>query len=237
MRSSPNTIHGIIDEVIHTLEHMAQRGWKGFDCSRDTLLLMETWGKGSSMASAEDSLSQIQQELENCQRCALSQSRRRIVIGYGNPNADLMFVGTMPEHEADMTGDPFSGPAGQLLTRIVAAMKLTPKEVYLSTLVKCRPPNQRNPLKLEIKACRPFLKRQIRVINPKVICSMGSLATQIILKTDRVVSQMRGRFHPLDDIVVMPTFHPEELLRHPEKKRDTWADIKKIMRHLNIPVG
>ncbi len=238
MRSSPNTIHGIIDEVIHSLKYLKRQGWEGFDCSDDTLHLIGAWGKKQSKpASVEESLSRIQQDLEDCRRCALAQSRRHIVFGHGNPQADLMFIGAMPEHEADMTGDPFSGPAGQLLTRIVAAMKLTPQDVYMSTLVKCRPPNQRNPLTLEINACRPFLRRQINVVNPKVICTLGTLTAQILLNTDRVVSQLRGRFHQVDDIQVMPTFHPAELLRRPEKKRDTWTDIKKIMHHLEIPVG
>jgi uracil-DNA glycosylase len=229
--------HNLIDELIRTLHDMAEQGWQGLDCSPEALAVIKKWGASSAVSNRPETLSQIQQDLGQCQRCALCQSRTHIIFGSGDPNAKLMFIGAEIEAEDDIKAEPFSGEAGQLLTRIIAAMKLTREDVYLTNIVKCRPPNQRNPLKSEIKRCEPFLVRQIEVIAPTVICSLGRLATQVLLKTDQSISNLRGRFHDYDGIKVMPTFHPADLLRQPQKKRDTWGDIQKIMHLLNIPVN
>jgi DNA polymerase len=235
--TSSFTAHGLIDELIRSLHQMAKQGWLGVDCSSEARLIIEKWGKRKEVTIVSDTLARIQRDLEQCQRCGLCRSRTHIIFGSGDPNAKLMFIGAEIESEDDLKGEPFLGEAGQLLTRIIAAMKLTRKDVYLSNIVKCRPPNHRNPLKPEIDACKPFLERQIAVITPLVICSLGCLATQTLLKTNQPISKLRGRFCEFNGIKVMPTFHPAELLRHPEKKRDTWMDIQKIMQLLNIPVG
>ncbi|MGD9209578.1 MAG: uracil-DNA glycosylase [Desulfobacteraceae bacterium] len=231
------TPRDLIDQLVHNLNQMAKRGWCGFDCSPDNLTIVRGWGEAQKVLPTEDTLSKIRKDLGQCQRCGLYQSRTHIVFGSGNSSADLVFVGDHIEDEDDQKGKPFIGPAGQLLTRIIAAMKLNRDDVYLCNIVKCRPPNNRSPLKSEIDACSPFLARQISTISPKVICTMGRLATQVILNSDQPFTRLRGRFHDLNRIKVMPTFHPAELLRHPEKKRETWADIQKIMRELNLPVG
>jgi uracil-DNA glycosylase family 4 len=232
-----NLAHNLIDELIRTLQDMAEQGWHGLDCSPQTLAVIRNWGASSAVSSRPDTLPQIQKDLGQCQRCALCQSRTHIIFGRGAPNAKLMFIGAEIEEEDDLKAQPFSGEAGRLLTRIIAAMNLTREDVYLTHIVKCRPPNQRHPLKSEIERCKPFLDRQIEVIAPTVICSLGRLATQVLLKTDQSISKARGRFYDYHGIKVMPTFHPADLLRHPRKKRDTWIDIQKIMHLLNIPVN
>lgn len=235
MRSSFSA-HDLINELIRSLHDMAEQGWQGLDCSPEALAVIKKWGKSSAVSNRPDTLSQIQKDLGQCQRCALCQSRMHIIFGSGDSKAKLMFIGAEIEKEDDLKAEPFSGEAGQLLTRIIAAMKLTREDVYLTNIVKCRPPNRRNPLTSEIERCKPFLERQIDVIAPTVICSLGRLATQVLLKTDQSISKVRGRFHDYYGIKVMPTFHPADLLRHPQKKRDTWGDIQKIMHLLNIPV-
>jgi DNA polymerase len=198
---------------------------------------LKSGAKKKEVAGRSDTLVYIETDLKQCQRCGLCRHRTHIVFGSGNPNAKLMFIGAEIESEDDLKGEPFLGEAGRLMTRIITAMKLTREEVYLSNIVKCRPPNHRSPIKSEIDACKPFLERQIAVIAPTVICSLGGLATQTLLKTDQPISKLRGRFCEFNGIKVMPIFHPAELLRQPQKKRDTWMDIQKIMHLLNISVG
>jgi DNA polymerase len=124
------------------------------------------------------------------------------------------------------------GAAGQLLTKVITAMKLTRESVYICNIVKCRPPGNRNPEPEEIRHCLPFLKRQLTVINPRVICALGGVAAHILLETATPISRLRGRFHDFKGIPVMPTFHPAYLLRNPQKKRDVWEDVQKIMKML-----
>jgi DNA polymerase len=235
--TSSFSAHSLIDELIRSLHQATRQGWVGVDCSAETLLMIEQWGKKKEVTGRSDTLASIETDLGQCQKCGLCRYRTHIVFGSGDPSAKLMFIGAKIESEDDLKGEPFLGEAGQLMTRIIAAMKLTRREVYLSNIVKCRPPNHRNPLKSEIDACKPFLERQIAVIAPTVICSLGGLATQTLLKTDQPISKLRGRFCEFNGIKVMPIFHPAELLRQPQKKRDTWMDIQKIMHLLNISVG
>jgi DNA polymerase len=138
-------------------------------------------------------------------------------------------VGEGPGYDEDRSGEPFVGRAGQLLNRIIAAMNLTREAVYICNIVKCRPPDNRNPLPEEVERCMPFLERQIAAVAPDVICTLGAVATRALLKTGAPISRLRGRFHDYRGIRVMPTYHPAFLLRYPEKKRETWADIQMIM--------
>jgi DNA polymerase len=230
-------VHELIEELIRSLHRMGEAGWRGFDCSPENLSILRNWGAAPEEPSPPDTLSRIRTDLGECRRCALCRTRTQIVFGSGNSEAKLVFVGAQLEYEDDQAGVPFTGPAGRLLTRIIAAMKLNREAVYLCNIVKCRPPENRNPLKQEIEACLPFLKRQIDTIAPTVICTLGSLPAQILLENDLPIGQLRGRFYDFRGRKLMPTFHPLELLRHPEKKRETWADVQKIMRFLNIPVG
>ena len=179
------------------------------------------------------SLAEIRQDLGDCQRCPLHTTRNKLVFGAGDPDADLMFVGEAPGGDEDRQGIPFVGRAGQLLTKIIAAIGKTRDQVYIANILKCRPPGNRNPEHGEIAVCSPFLDRQIEAIQPKVICALGTFAAQTMLKTKTPIGKLRGRAHPYNDFsVLVPTFHPAYLLRSPGKKRETWEDMQMIMKLL-----
>jgi DNA polymerase len=153
------------------------------------------------------------------------------VFGAGNPDAQLVFVGEAPGADEDVQGEPFVGKAGQLLTRIIEAIKLQRSEVYIANVVKCRPPGNRDPQDDEIQTCIPFLKKQLEVIQPHIICALGRIATRALLNTQQSITTLRGRFHELPNgMKVMPTYHPSFLLRYPEKKRETWEDMQKVQK-------
>jgi len=187
-------------------------------------------------SSPHPSLQAIREDLGDCQRCKLSPSRTQIVFGTGDPKADLMFVGEGPGQEEDRQGEPFVGRAGELLTKMISAMGLSRDRVYIANIIKCRPPQNRNPQPDEIAACSPFLERQIDAIRPKVICALGTFAAQTLLRSDKRISDLRGHFHDLKGVKVLPTFHPAYLLRSPEKKPQAWEDLQKIMAELGLPV-
>ena len=174
-------------------------------------------------------LALIRSDLGDCTRCKLHQGRTTLVFGVGNPAADLMFVGEGPGADEDAQGEPFVGRAGQLLTQIIKAMGYERSDVYIANVVKCRPPENRNPEPDEIAQCEPFLMRQIEAIRPRVIVALGKFAAQALLKTADPISRLRGRFHVLGETQVMPTFHPSYLLRTPSAKREVWEDMKKVM--------
>ena len=175
-------------------------------------------------------LAAIREDLGDCIRCKLhAQGRKQIVYGVGNPSADLMFVGEAPGADEDIQGEPFVGRAGQLLTKIIEAMGYTRKDVYIANVLKCRPPGNRNPEPDEVASCQPFLFRQIDVVQPKVMVALGTFAAQALLNTKDPISRLRGRAWPCRDRLLVPTFHPAFLLRSPDRKRDTWDDMKLVM--------
>ena len=174
----------------------------------------------------------LQKFLAGCPRCKLSKHRTNIVFGQGNPGADLMFVGEAPGAEEDEQGLAFVGRAGQLLTRIIEAMGRKREDVYIANCLKCRPPQNRNPERDEVAACRPFLEEQIRMISPRVIVTLGTFAAQVILETDEPIGRIRGRWLTAHGTRVMPTFHPAFLLRSPERKKDVWEDMKLVRDYL-----
>ena len=180
-------------------------------------------------------LEEVRKELGDCKRCKLHRTRRTIVFGEGNPKAILMFIGEGPGYDEDVQGRPFVGKAGQLLTKIIESINLSREEVYIANIVKCRPPQNRNPEPDEIQSCNPFLMNQIRVIQPRIICALGTFAAQTLLKTDTKISQLRGKLFDLEGIKVIPTYHPAFLLRNPERKREVWEDMKKIAELLLAP--
>jgi len=173
-------------------------------------------------------LEAVRRELGNCQRCKLHQTRRTLVFGEGNEKATLMFIGEGPGYDEDVQGRPFVGKAGQLLTKIIQSIHLQREEVYIANIIKCRPPQNRNPEPDEIQRCHPFLLKQIHAIQPKIICALGTFAAQTLLKTDAKITTLRGRFFDRGGIKVIPTYHPAYLLRNPERKREVWEDMKKI---------
>ncbi|RMF25215.1 MAG: uracil-DNA glycosylase [Deltaproteobacteria bacterium] len=180
-------------------------------------------------------LDALREVIGDCRRCKLSGGRTNIVFGVGNPAAELMFVGEGPGEEEDRQGLPFVGRAGALLTDIIEkGMGLRRKDVYIANVVKCRPPGNRNPQPDEIVACEPFLHRQIALIRPRVIVTLGTFATQVLLKNRTPISKQRGRWTEYQGVPVMPTFHPAYLLRNPGDKRTVWEDIKLVMAHLGL---
>ena len=217
-----------IDALKYTLQDLANKGYRGFDCNSDSLEKLANWGAASHMLS--ETLKDIRLDLGDCQRCRLAQHRKHIVFGSGSPDAKLVFVGEGPGFKEDLQAEPFVGPAGQLLTKIVAAINLTRKQVYICNIVKCRPPGNRNPETDEIDTCFPFLERQIGAIQPDYICALGAIAAQTLLHTNESISKLRGRFHQYKGIKVIATYHPAYLLRNPEKKRDVWEDMKMLMK-------
>ena len=173
-------------------------------------------------------LPSLQHAIKDCVRCPLGSTRKKFVFGEGNSDAKLMFVGEAPGRDEDLQGRPFVGRAGQLLTKIIEAIGLKREEVYIANILKCRPPNNRPPQPEEIEKCWPHLAAQIRLIRPKVICALGSFAARTVLAMDIPISALRGRFHDVEGIPVMPTYHPAYLLRNPNDKGKVWEDMKKV---------
>jgi uracil-DNA glycosylase len=178
---------------------------------------------------AVEQLAAIREDIGDCVRCKLcTLGRRQIVFGVGNPNADLMFVGEAPGRDEDIQGIPFVGRAGQKLTQIIEAIGLTRDDVYIANVIKCRPPENRNPEPDEVQQCEPFLFRQIDTIKPKVIVALGTFAAKSLLKSTDSISRLRGRVYDYRGAKLVPTFHPAFLLRNPSCRREVWEDMKKV---------
>jgi len=178
------------------------------------------------------SLGEIRKELGDCKRCKLHRTRHTLVFGEGHQKAKLMIIGEGPGYDEDIQGRPFVGKAGQLLTKILQSIHLEREEVYIANIIKCRPPQNRNPEPDEIQSCHPFLVKQIKAIQPKIICALGAFAAQTLLKTDVKITSLRGRSYDLSGIKVFPTYHPAYLLRNPERKKEVWEDMKQISKYL-----
>jgi uracil-DNA glycosylase family 4 len=175
------------------------------------------------------SLEAIREEMGDCRRCKLWQSRTRLVFGTGNPLARLMFVGEAPGAEEDRQGEPFVGEAGKLLDNLLNKLGISRQEIYITNVVKSRPPGNRNPEAEEIAACKPFLLQQIQAIRPQIIVTLGGVATHALLETKAPITRLRGKWQRWQGIAVMPTFHPSYLLRYPKAKFDTWEDMQKML--------
>jgi DNA polymerase len=167
-----------------------------------------------------------------CVKCNLAKTRTQVVYGVGNPNADLMFIGEAPGRDEDEQGKPFVGRAGQLLTDIIKAMKLTRDDVYIANVIKCRPPENRNPEPDELDACRPYIRQQVEIIQPRVIVTLGKFALQSLLEKSYGITAVRGKWLEYQGVKVMPTYHPAYLLRTPAAKKDVWEDMKLVMAEL-----
>ncbi len=189
-------------------------------------------GEASAPLGSPDTLDSVRADLGDCQRCKLAPTRTHIVFGSGNPNAELVFVGEAPGFDEDEQGLPFVGVAGQLLTKIIESTGVKREETYICNILKCRPPQNRNPEPDEVLQCSPFLRRQLEAIRPKVVCCLGKFAAQNLLKSTDSITRLRGQFHDIDGMRVIATFHPAYLLRSPEKKREVWEDMKAIRAEL-----
>ncbi len=177
-------------------------------------------------------LEAIAAEAAVCTRCRLAQGRKKVVFGSGDPGAELMLVGEAPGAEEDRQGLPFVGASGELLTRILAAMELTRDEVYIANVVKCRPPENRDPQPDEIAACASYLAAQIEIVAPKIVVALGRVAAQTLLACTTPLGRLRGRWHEVQGIPTYVTYHPSALLRDPELKRPTWEDMQQVRDRL-----
>jgi uracil-DNA glycosylase len=234
------------DELLALVRHLKSQIQSGIDAGKRPAYLCVTGEPAAIGAFPADvlsapkrtsagktvTLSEVKSELGDCQRCSLGGTRTNIVFGEGNPKAEIAFVGEAPGGDEDIQGRPFVGRAGQLLTKIIAAMGLKRSDVYICNILKCRPPGNRNPKPEEIAACEPFLIKQLEAINPRVICALGTFAAHTLLKTDVPITVLRGKFHSYHGIQLMPTYHPAYLLRNAGAKKQVWEDVQKIMKAL-----
>ncbi len=173
-------------------------------------------------------LKKLEEQVKECAKCELCKNRTNVVFGVGNPDADLMFVGEAPGYYEDVQGEPFVGKAGQLLTKIIESIGMQRDDVYIANILKCRPPENRNPNANEIVMCSPHLIKQIEIIRPKIICALGTFAAQTLLDTKETIGKLRGRFFEYQSTKFLATYHPAYLLRNPGDKKKVWADIKKV---------
>ena len=179
-------------------------------------------------------LDELRTAVGDCQRCKLWPDRTHLVFGVGSPQAQVMFIGEGPGRDEDLQGEPFVGRAGQLLTDIITkGMGLKRQDVYIANVIKCRPPGNRNPEPEEIESCEPFLMKQIEIVKPRVIVTLGKFASQCLLKSKMPIMKLRGVWHTYQGIKLMPTLHPAYLLRNPGDKRLVWEDIKKVLQELH----
>jgi uracil-DNA glycosylase family 4 len=221
-------------DVLHELNLLRDFGYTHLDLIGNVQpAVARTAEVGFSFS--DDTLDALRLETHNCTACRLAGTRTNVVFGVGSPTADLMFIGEAPGRDEDLEGEPFVGRAGQLLTDIIKAMKLTRDEVYIANVIKCRPPENRNPEADELEQCRPFLRRQVALIRPKVIVTLGRFGLQSLTEKAYSISAVRGQWLNYDGIKLMPTYHPAYLLRTPSAKKDVWADMKKVMAELGIP--
>lgn len=183
-----------------------------------------------------DAWEELRAEALACRRCALCETRTTVVFGEGSREAELMFVGEAPGFHEDQQGRPFVGRAGQLLTKMIEGMGLAREEVFIANVLKCRPPDNRDPAADETERCRPYLLRQIELIRPKVICALGRHALRALTGSKAPMSRVRGRPMPFLGCTVVPTFHPAYLLRNPAAKREAWEDLKSVLGLLGRPV-
>jgi DNA polymerase len=224
------------DELVEHLKFAQELGVNG--ASRDSTWRMRGQGVGLEVlvehpvAFSSDpaaALAAVRADIGDCTRCKLhGLGRRQIVFGVGNPDADLMFVGEAPGADEDIQGIPFVGRAGQLLTKIIEAIGLKREDVYIANVIKCRPPQNRNPEPDEVDTCEPFLFQQVDIIKPKVIVALGTFAARALLRTLDPISRLRGRVYEYRGAKLIPTFHPAYLLRNPASKRDVWEDMKVV---------
>ena len=190
-------------------------------------------GAGAPGADPEARLRAIREEMGDCQRCGLAAGRKKIVFGQGTPRAELMFVGEAPGADEDEQGLAFVGRAGKLLTDIIEkGLRMKREDVFIGNVVKCRPPQNRNPEADEIMACQPFLEAQIRAIQPKVLVALGKFSAHWLLKTAVPITRLRGQIGEWEGIPAMPTYHPAYLLRNPAGKRPVWEDMQEVLRKL-----
>jgi uracil-DNA glycosylase family 4 len=252
--SEHDTVARLVQQVRSLLRYQGELGWRGLENAPEILLrrsvapvpksaeradlkVAETPGAQDSQASnrkPKGSLQTVRQDLGDCRRCKLHQGRTHIVFGVGPAEARLMLIGEGPGREEDLQGEPFVGAAGQLLDKMISAMGLARREVYIANVVKCRPPLNRDPEPDEVEACRVFLDAQIAAVAPQVMVTLGKHAAHSLLTCTTPMTRLRGQWGEYRGIPVMPTFHPAYLLRNPADKKLVWSDLKQVMKRLGL---
>jgi len=217
-----------------TLENLGKRAGSPLtSAGADQIVETPGEGKRATTDTTTAELANIETRAKSCVLCReLSRCRHSVVFGVGNPHAELMFIGEAPGADEDAQGEPFVGRAGQLLTKIIQAMGCRREDVYISNVLKCRPPQNRTPLPDEVTNCLPYLLSQIELIQPKVIVALGATAVRSLLDVQLGITKMRGHWYTFHDIPIMPTFHPAYLLRNPPAKREVWEDMKAVLEKL-----
>ena len=220
----------LVQQFAQVLQRHAHGNKRTITVSKETAALLNSV---TPAVQAEETLDDIAREIAECRRCPLHETRKHTVPGEGKPRASLVFVGEAPGASEDAQGRPFVGRAGQLLTDIISkGMKLRREDVYICNVLKCRPPDNRTPNPEEVLQCEPYLLRQLALIQPKVICALGLVAAQTLLKTTEPIYKLRGLWHNYHGIAFRVTYHPAYLLRNPSDKAKTWEDVKEILRYL-----
>jgi len=250
MCAMPETLNDILAQLAETLDVEIQEGRKTAAISPEVVaaFLSTTRTPCATLSSSSTSmppstpstfnlqpstsLQDIAALIGQCQRCTLSQTRTNVVPGVGMESPDVMFIGEAPGADEDKQGLPFVGRAGQLLTKMIEAMGYTRETVFIANILKCRPPDNRTPLPEEMETCMPFLRQQIALVKPKVIVALGATAVEGLLRTGQRISQTRGKWARFENTPLMPTFHPSYLLRNPIAKKDAWADLLAVLKHL-----
>ena len=221
----------LVDSLSEWLRYQQRLGWRGTPKEPAAAPAPGREPQPEKIPTLEE----IRQEMGRCQRCKLYPGAKNLVFGEGSPSARLMFIGEAPGAEEDLQGRPFVGAAGQVLNNLLHKLGLPREEVYITNVVKSRPPENRDPEPDEIAACLPFLKMQIAAVQPKVIVTLGKIATQALLGTREPITKMRGQWQRYDHTRVMPTFHPSYLLRFPKERIKTWDDMQQVMEYLAEP--
>ncbi|MCL1857301.1 MAG: uracil-DNA glycosylase [Kiritimatiellaeota bacterium] len=246
----PETFAGILADLAETLDVEIQEGRKGAIISPEVITAFMKDKKPPPLPALQPSslpafqpsspptspsvstLGEVAASIGACRRCELAATRTNVVPGVGALRPDIMFIGEAPGADEDAQGLPFVGRAGQLLTKMIEAMGYTRETVFIANILKCRPPDNRKPLPGEMEVCMPFLRQQIAIVGPKVIVALGATAVEGLLHTGLSISHARGKWARFEQTPLMPTFHPSYLLRNPAAKKETWADLLAVLKHL-----
>lgn len=222
------------DEILKAMARVTQQqqelGLGNILVEPEVLDYFKSANKPTSEVDKGELLNAFNQQIKDCTKCRLSEGRNKFVFGVGNPDADVLFIGEGPGKDEDLKGEPFVGRAGQLLDKILAAIGFDRHLVYIANIVKCRPPNNRDPQPDEMAMCLPYLLQQIQIIDPLFICCLGRIAAQTLLDTTTPLGKLRGRFHDFQGRKLLVTYHPAALLRFQQYKRDTWEDVQLLRR-------
>ena len=223
---------GLLENTIEYLKQQRDEGVEGVKLSEGTMQKLTALSKPGKGQSKEAAMSALREEMGDCCRCGIGNDRTNLVFGVGSADAELVFIGEAPGADEDRLGEPFVGRAGKLLTKMIEKMGFSRSEIYIANILKCRPPDNRDPLPDEIANCEGFLLKQLDIIRPKVIVTLGKYASQTLLRTTTSITRLRGQLSEYHGIPLMPTFHPSYLLRNQTKRWDVWEDMQAVLKLL-----